>query len=90
MAFFWIVTIICTGFSALIVAFTLVASQGAPQQAAGFAMACAVSIIPYVFCRSMAALITKRSELQPLIHTLNKTNDLLTAAYTTQGGGSKE
>lgn len=82
MAFFWVLALICTGFSALIVAFTLLASQGAPQEAAGFAMACAVSIIPYVFCRSLAAVVTKKPDLQPLVDALTKTNELLSARHS--------
>jgi hypothetical protein len=32
---------------------TMARAQSAPQEAAGFAMACALAIIPYVFARSI-------------------------------------
>lgn len=40
----------------LIVLLTLASSKGAPQEAAGFAFACATAIIPYVFTRAVLAM----------------------------------
>lgn len=37
----------------LILLFTLAGAKGAPQEAAGAAIALAVAVIPYVFCRSI-------------------------------------
>ena len=35
---------------------TLGAARGAPQEAAGFSMACALAIVPYVLARAVQAL----------------------------------
>jgi hypothetical protein len=43
---------------------TFTASSGAPQEAAGAAMASAVVIIPYVFTRAIEALSSNKLEQQ--------------------------
>jgi hypothetical protein len=37
----------------LVLVWTTVASDTAPQQAAGYAMACALAVVPYVFARAI-------------------------------------
>lgn len=56
MAFVWVLTLICSLASGAIIMITLGSAHSAPQEAAGFAMACAVSVVPYVFCRSAQAI----------------------------------
>ena len=56
MRFFWFVTLISAVLASLVIAFTLVVAKGAPQEAAGYAMACALAIVPYVFTRAAVAL----------------------------------
>jgi hypothetical protein len=51
---------------------TFTTSEGAPQQAAGAAIAAAIAVIPYVFSRAVAELAGSRSEEQAdqIIHLL--------------------
>ena len=56
MRFFWGITLLSGIFGAVIIFFTSVVAKGAPQEAAGYAMACAVAIVPYIFTRSAQAL----------------------------------
>ena len=56
MRFFWIVTALSTGLAALITLITMLTSKSAPQEAAGYAWACALAVIPYVFTRALEAL----------------------------------
>lgn len=54
--FFWMVTILACIIAGALFIFTITSSKGAPQEAAGAAMACAVAIIPYVFARAVEKL----------------------------------
>jgi len=54
--FFWIVTILACIVAGFLFVMTITSSNGAPQEAAGAAMACAVTIIPYVFARAVEKL----------------------------------
>lgn len=53
MVFFWVVTALGAGLGALTLLATLAMSTGAPQQAAGAAIALAFAVIPYVFTRAL-------------------------------------
>lgn len=59
---------------ALLLAFTLVSSQSAPQQAAGAALALGLAVIPYVFSRCIQIVVSetnRREENQRLIDKLD-------------------
>lgn len=57
-AFCWVVTLICCGIATLTLFTAMTQSNGAPQEAAGAAIACAIAIIPYVFSRAISELIS--------------------------------
>ena len=59
LKFSWIVTLICTVIAALIAFGTMFNAKSAPQEAAGFAMALAFVVIPYVFTRAVEGLTAK-------------------------------
>ena len=52
----WLFPIIGAVFGGLTILFTMVGASTAPQEAAGYAMACALAIVPYVFARAMHML----------------------------------
>lgn len=54
MKFFWGCTLVLTSLATLVFLATLNFSKGAPQEAAGYAMACALAVVPYVFTRAAA------------------------------------
>lgn len=56
MRYFWILPILGAAAAVFVIFITFAASKGAPQEAAGFALACAVAIIPYVFTRAVIGL----------------------------------
>lgn len=62
--FCWIITLICCIIAGLTLVATMTSSNGAPQEAAGAAIACAVVVIPYVFTRAVTELSTSRLEKQ--------------------------
>ena len=52
----WVLPILGS-IAGLVVAFmTFTSSTSAPQEAAGFAMACALAVVPYVLARSVMAM----------------------------------
>ena len=51
LRFCGVVTLIATVISALVLVVTLASANGAPQEAAGAALAVALSVIPYVHTR---------------------------------------
>jgi hypothetical protein len=53
MKFFWLVTALAACLAGATLAATLATSSGAPQQAAGAAIALAIAVIPYVFTRTV-------------------------------------
>lgn len=57
MSFVWVLTMMCTLASGLVILFTMSGAHSAPQEAAGYAMACALSIVPYVFARAGESII---------------------------------
>jgi hypothetical protein len=58
LAFFWLCTLIGIAIGALQFAAVMVGSGGAPQQAAGAAMALCWAVIPYVFTRAVEGFYT--------------------------------
>ena len=59
MGFLWIATCISTVFAVLAMAVGFLASS-APMQAAAFACACALAVVPYVFTRAVQEIIGKK------------------------------
>ena len=57
MKVLWLLTLIGALFGGATILFTLAASSSAPQQAAGFAMACALAIVPYVFSKAVQGMV---------------------------------
>jgi formate/nitrite transporter FocA (FNT family) len=53
MVAIWLITILGALFGALLFAQSFTSANGAPQQAAGAAMACAAAVLPYVFARAI-------------------------------------
>lgn len=53
----WFLTILCALLAAIVLGLTVLVSSGAPQQAAGAAIAAALAIIPYVLARSSESLL---------------------------------
>ena len=64
MKFLWVVTLLSSIGGGLVILLTLATSKGAPQEAAGYAMACALCVVPYVFTRAAQAL----SRTDPKVH----------------------
>ncbi len=56
----WVLTLACSILAALVIAATLAFAKGAPQEAAGYAMACAFAVVPYVFTRAAEAIAAPR------------------------------
>lgn len=56
MPILWFLTLLSTLLAALVVLFTTATGQSAPQQAAGYALACALAVVPYVFTRAAQAI----------------------------------
>jgi hypothetical protein len=46
----------------LIIMSTMAGATSAPQEAAGYAMACALCVVPYVFARAIDMMINRDSE----------------------------
>lgn len=61
MPFLWAITALGAAAGAFIILLTLGAKLSAPQEAAAYAMACAVAVVPYVFSRAIAAIATSSS-----------------------------
>ncbi len=52
----WVVTAVAAAFGAFVFVTSTMAANGAPQEAAGAAMAVALAVIPYIFTRCMQEL----------------------------------
>lgn len=50
---FYIIAALSSALGGLVLLFTIASSSGAPQQAAGAAIAMALAVLPYVFARSI-------------------------------------
>jgi hypothetical protein len=64
--FFWVLTVLGGLFSAFALTVTLASANGAPQEAAGAAVSCAIAIIPYVLARASEGLARRDPPKQPL------------------------
>lgn len=53
MKVFWLLPILGAVLGSLVFLLTLGAARGAPQEAAGYAMAMAIAVIPYVLTRAI-------------------------------------
>lgn len=62
MKVIWILPIIGALLGALVFVLTIGSAKGAPQEAAGFAMAMALAVIPYVLVRAVQAMSTSSLE----------------------------
>lgn len=56
ISFSWVITILATVVAVGVLLLTFGAAKGAPQEAAGAAIACAIVVIPYVFTRALEGL----------------------------------
>lgn len=63
-AFCWVITIISCIIAGMVLLATFTSSNGAPQEAAGAAMAAAIAVIPYVFSRAVTELSESKAEEQ--------------------------
>jgi len=54
--FFWVITLLCAILAGLVLGFTVLAAAGAPQQAAGAAIALGLAVIPYIATRAIQEL----------------------------------
>ncbi len=61
---FWIITIIGSGLGLLILIATLMGASGAPQEAAGAAIAVAFAVIPYCVARAVSEMQFKDSDIK--------------------------
>jgi hypothetical protein len=55
----WIITLIGSAIGFFVLIITLFGSNGAPQEAAGAAIAVAFSVIPYCFARALSEMEPK-------------------------------
>lgn len=82
ITFFFSITAFGAVAGGLMLAFTLVGSQSAPQQAAGAAIALGLAVIPYIFSRCIQIAISetyRREESQQLIDKLTAIEKALAA-----------
>lgn len=56
MQFLWACTLVASILAALVLGAVLVSATGAPQQAAGAAVALCVAAIPYIFTRAIEGI----------------------------------
>lgn len=68
----WIVTLVSTSFAAMALLVSLASAKGAPQEAAGAAIACAMAIIPYVFTRAIQGLSSRprQQDVQEVVRAI--------------------
>lgn len=57
IAFCWLVTLLATIAAVFVFVETLSLAKGAPQEAAGAAMAMTIAIIPYIFTRAIEGIL---------------------------------
>lgn len=67
----WVLPLIGSVLASLVAVATALLADSAPKEAAGFAMACALAIIPYVIARSIAELANNQS-LEKNVSTLTR------------------
>lgn len=56
MPILWVITLLSSLLAGFVIVVTTAAGRSAPQEAAGYALACALAIVPYVFTRAAQAL----------------------------------
>lgn len=56
MKYLWVFPLFGSIAAALAILITFATGASAPQEAAGFALACALAIVPYVFVRAIEAM----------------------------------
>jgi hypothetical protein len=56
MQFLWVCTVLASVLAAVILVGALATAKGAPQEAAGAAIALCVAVIPYVFTRAVEGI----------------------------------
>lgn len=59
MRILWLLPILGAVAASFILLLTFTMTKGAPQEAAGAALACAVAIIPYVLCKALIGLFSQ-------------------------------
>lgn len=74
MKFCWIVTLLSAVAAGFTLIWTTLFATSAPQQAAGFANACALAIVPYVFTRAIQGLAsdTRDEGVDRIVHAIDK------------------
>lgn len=72
MSFVWVLTLICTLASGVVILITMSSAHSAPQEAAGYAMACALSVVPYVFAKAGESIIkaSKRDSVDRIVEAI--------------------
>ena len=72
MTFVWVLTLICTLASGVVTLLTMAGANSAPQEAAGYAMACAISVVPYVFAKAGESIInaSKRDSTDRIVEAI--------------------
>lgn len=56
----WVLALLGALLAAFVLVVMVAGANGAPQEAAGAAIAAAIAVIPYVFARAVEALAAKR------------------------------
>lgn len=74
MRFLWIFPILGSVIGALMILLTVASTSSAPQEAAGFALACAIAVVPYVLVRSIVAAGTPdvKSHVDKVLEALTR------------------
>jgi hypothetical protein len=62
MILLWLICIFACLIAGLVLYITVTSSEGAPQEAAGAAVACAIVIIPYIFARAFEKMPGPRNK----------------------------
>ena len=70
----WTITMLATCLAGALLFFTFVGANGAPQEAAGAAIAVAICVIPYVFTRGCQAY-SEMERLREMAAALNAIRD---------------
>ena len=70
----WLLPIFGAIIGALIILTTMMGASSAPQEAAGYAMACAFAVVPYVLVRAVMAMTDAEwaGDLKSIAHSVEK------------------
>jgi hypothetical protein len=74
VGFCWVITVLAACIAGAVLALTFTAANGAPQEAAGAALALAICVIPYVFTRASQAF-TEMDRQRDILAALNAIRD---------------